>query len=82
MNKVIKPEVVITNNDEHDELFLWNGISQHAPWLGLPHIALPHAASDLSWVSDLDTDSLKGSLTHVHIRSRLSRITDNVYSLE
>jgi hypothetical protein len=62
MKKFIRPQVVITNNDNRDEFFMWNGVSQHATWLGLAHITLPHAASDLGWISDLDADSLKGSL--------------------
>ena len=60
LKKFIKPQVVITNNDQRDEGFLWNAIRQHAPWLGLPHIGLSRAAADMGWFADLDTDSLKG----------------------
>ncbi|KAK2766932.1 hypothetical protein FQN54_006247 [Arachnomyces sp. PD_36] len=59
LSKVIQPQVVITNNDKHDELFLLDGTTQVAASLGLAHITLPHAASSLSWISDLDADSLK-----------------------
>lgn len=65
MKNYIKPQVVITNNVDRDELFLWNAITQNAQLLGLAHIALPRAASDLSWISELDTDSLKGSFPGV-----------------
>lgn len=61
MNQFIKLQVVITNNVERDELFLWNGITQNSQLLGLAHIGLPHATSDLGWISRLDTESLKGS---------------------
>lgn len=69
LNKAIKPQVVITNNDERDESFLRNGIAQDAPALGVAQIELPHAASSLGWISDLDTDSLKGSVLHDLIHS-------------
>jgi hypothetical protein len=60
LRKFIKPQVVITNDDKREEGFLWNGIREHASWLGLRHIGLPHAAADIGWIADQDTGSLKG----------------------
>lgn len=63
MKKFIEPQVIITNNYERDELFLLKGITHYAPLLGISHIILPRAASALGWISDLDTDSLKGNFS-------------------
>jgi hypothetical protein len=60
MNALLKPGVVIAHNEEFDEGFFWNGVTQRTTLRRLPLVGLSTKARDVMWMSDLDSSSLGG----------------------
>jgi hypothetical protein len=55
----INPEVIITQGENWEDSFFWNGVEAHSRGSDTPHIALPSASRDLMWIASLDSAALR-----------------------
>lgn len=61
MRAFLNPKVVIAHDDSRDDSFFWKGVKQKTEQRGMSLIALSVRARDLMWISNLDSNSLKGT---------------------
>ncbi|KAL2829937.1 armadillo-type protein [Aspergillus cavernicola] len=54
----LRPQLIITQGESWEDTFFLRGIRKSRD-LGIPHIALPHAARDLMWIAALDSKALQ-----------------------
>ena len=65
IQEFIAPEVIITENQDEEDSFFWNGLSLHKYESGVSQIILPTASVDLMWIAFLRTHALKGNYFHI-----------------
>lgn len=56
----IGPEVMITQGQDWEEPFFWNGVEAHKKASDIPHIALPTPSINLMWMAHIDSTALQG----------------------
>jgi hypothetical protein len=56
----IGPEVIITQGQDWEEPFFWNGVEAHKTASDIPHIALPAPSINLMWMAHIDSTALQG----------------------
>lgn len=65
IQEFIAPEVIITQRQEWENPFFWNGLQFHKIGSGAPHIVLPSASRNLMWIASLRSHALRCKY-HVH----------------
>jgi hypothetical protein len=56
----VNPQAVITHSESREEAFFIKAIKQKADDFDLTYIPLSRPAADMTWLSKLDSRSLKG----------------------
>ncbi|KAJ5690293.1 hypothetical protein N7462_004685 [Penicillium macrosclerotiorum] len=59
LQSYILPEVIITQSQEWENSFFWNGVNAHKWKFGTPHIALPTASINVMWIALVDSTALQ-----------------------
>lgn len=59
IQEFIAPEVIITQRQEWENPFFWNGLHFHKIGSETPHIALPSASRNLMWIASLRSHALR-----------------------
>ncbi|KAJ5159970.1 uncharacterized protein N7482_006974 [Penicillium canariense] len=62
----IAPEVVITQRQDWETPFFWNGVQAHSLASGIPHIALPASSINLMWMVHIDSTALQ-AWNEIHV---------------
>ncbi|CAG8909235.1 unnamed protein product [Penicillium egyptiacum] len=62
----IRPEVIITQGQDWEDSFFWDGVEVYSRENALPHVALSAASRDLMWIASLDSEALR-SWNHIQI---------------
>lgn len=69
INLYVRPQVVITHSEPREEAFFAKTIKQRAEDFDLTYIPLSRPATDMMWLSKLDSSSLKGMASILFIKS-------------
>lgn len=60
LQSFIAPEVLITQSQNWEDPFFWNGVEVHKRASDVPHIALPAPSINLLWMAHVDSAALQG----------------------
>ena len=56
----VYPRALITQGENREDSFFWNGVTKWAQDTSISHIALPTYARNIMWISALDSTALGG----------------------